>query len=624
MKEKAILQMVEEARDSASTKKSFARDLFMGNLELSTIFPFPVQPAEDKKAGDAILEKVREFLKTMVDPDLIDREGKIPKSVISGLRKLGLFGMKVPVQYGGLGFSQTNYNRVIHLIASHCSSTAVLLSAHQSIGVGQPLLHFGTGEQKRQFLPRVAGGAISAFALTEPSVGSDPSQMKTTAAITEDGSAYIINGEKLWISNGPVAEIMILMARTSAEDSGHPSISAFIVEGNTPGISSQPCHFMGLRGLSNGLLKFNDVKVPAGNLLGEEGKGLKIALTTLNTGRLTIPAASAAAAKQCLAILRPWINDRKQWGKSIGRHEAVASRVSAIAAYTYALEAITGLTSAMADSGDFDLRLEAAMAKLYSSEVLWKIANDTLQTRGGRGYETADSLEARGELPVPVERILRDARINLIIEGTSDIMRLFIAREALDPHLKATGMKPGEGGGVSFAAAAKFYPGWYTGLYFPRRRVRRKKMPGPLGKHLVYIERETRKLGRLIFHSIVKNRQKLQDRQLTLARFVDIGTRLFVMSTVISKAAADHAGDTAESGFVKLADLLCLLERQEIESFKRNLHKNADQAGYSVAMDIMDGRFSWLEEGIVSSWQIPDYLEDLTPQKVAAPFWGRF
>ncbi len=623
MKEKAILQMVEEARDSTSAKKSFARDLFMGNLDLSTIFPFPAQPAEEKKAGDIILEKVHDFLEARVDPNLIDREGKIPKSVISGLRNLGLFGMKVPVQYGGLGLSQTNYNRVIHLIASHCSSTAVMLSAHQSIGVGQPLLHFGTEEQKRLFLPRVAGGAISAFALTEPSAGSDPSQLRTTAALTEDGSAYIINGEKLWISNGPVAEIMILMAGTSTEESDHPSISAFIVEGNAPGITSQPCHFMGLKGLSNGLLRFNDVRVPAGNLLGEEGKGLKIALTTLNTGRLTIPAAATAAAKQCLAILRPWINDRKQWGKSIGRHEAVAGRVSAIAAYTYALEAITGLTSAMADSGDVDLRLEAAMAKLYSSEVLWKIANDTLQTRGGRGYETADSLGARGELPVPVERILRDARINLIIEGTSDIMRLFIAREALDPHMKVTGIKPG-GGGVSLAAAAKFYPAWYTGLYFPRRRVRREKVPAPLGKHLAYIERETRKLARLIFHSIVKNRQKLQDRQLTLARFVDIGMRLFVMSAVISKAAADHAGDSDESGFVELADLLCLLERQEIESSKRRLHNNADKIGYSVAMDFMGGRFSWLEEGIISTWQTPDYQEDLTPQKVVTPLWGRF
>ena len=624
MEEKAVLQMVEAARDSASTKKSFARGMFMGDLDLSVIFPFPAQPTEDKETGDVILEKVREFLIARVDPDQIDREGKIPQSVITGLRNLGLFGMKIPIEYGGLGLSQTNYNRVIHLIASHCSSTAVLLSAHQSIGVGQPLLHFGTEEQKRLFLPRVAGGAISAFALTEPSVGSDPSQIETTAALTEDGSAYIVNGEKLWISNGPVAEIMILMARTSADESDHPSISAFIVEGNTPGITSQPCHFMGLKGLSNGLLRFTDVKIPVGNLLGEEGKGLKIALTTLNTGRLTIPAAAAAAAKQCLAILRPWINDRKQWGKSIGRHEAVASRVSAIAAHTYALEAVTGLTSAMADSGDFDLRLEAAMAKLYSSEVLWKIANDTLQTRGGRGYETADSLGARGELPVPVERILRDARINLIIEGTSDIMRLFIAREALDPHMRATGIKPGASGGISLAAAAKFYPAWYIRLFFPKRRVSGVEIPAPLGKHIAYIDKETRRLARLIFYSIVKNRQKLQDRQLTLARFVDIGTRLFAMSTVISKAAADHAGDSAESGFVELADLLCLLERQEIESSKRELRKNPDRAGYKIAMDVMEGRFSWLEEGIVSSWQTPEYLEDLTPQKVAIPFWGRF
>jgi len=608
MSEKAAMQMAEAAREAASGVGSFGDDLFMGRFDFSAISPFPVQLTEDRQVGDALIEKVKVFLETRVDADLIDREDRIPSEVMKGLKELGLFGMKIPAEYGGLGLSQTNYNRVIKLLGSHSSAITVLLSAHQSIGVPQPLMLFGTKEQKDKYLPRLAAGAISAFALTEPDVGSDPSHMVTTGTRTQDGKAYLINGQKLWISNGPIADIMIVMAKTSPEGTDPPEISAFIVEIPSHGFSSHPCRFMGLRGLPNGLLKFEDVRVPVGNLLGELGRGLKIALTTLNTGRLTLPAASSGAARQTLAMLRPWVQVREQWGRNIGEHEAVAGRMANLVARCYALDAVADLTSAMADAKKGDLRVEAAMAKLYSSEVMWRIADDALQTRGGRGYETADSLRERGEMPIPVERALRDARINTIIEGTSDIMHLFIAREALDPHLEATGMKPG-GGGVSIMRAMKFYSIWFPGLFIPRRKGLRVNAPYPLRRHLVYIEKETRKLARMVFYAMLKHRHRLEKKQRVLARIVDIGTGLFAMSAVISRAVSDVAANPANNAPAELADLLCRLEKRNIRVLHSELRQNTDEYEYKIAKDLLKGRFAWLEEGVTTSWTRTDPIE---------------
>jgi len=602
MEIRSVLEMVESARESSHGGGSFARGLFMGQPDFYTVFPFPEQPEEDRKAGDAILEQLRSFLAASVDADEIDRSGEIPMEVVDGLKEMGLFGIMIPEEYGGLGLSHLNYNRIIHLVASHCASTAVMLSAHQSIGVPQPLIQFGSEEQKQKYLPRIASGAVSAFALTEPGVGSDPSSMATEAIPVEDGKAYLVNGEKLWISNGPVAELMILMARTPSDNPSYPAISAFIVEGNSLGITSQRCSFMGLKGLSNGVLRFKDVKIPAENLLWEEGKGLKIALTTLNTGRLTIPAAASATARQCVAILRPWINDRKQWGGSIGTHEAVAAKIAEIAAFTYAIDSVSTLTSTLSDDEDLDLRIEAAMAKLYSSEVLWNIVDETLQVRGGRGYETADSLVARGEEGPPVERMMRDARINLIIEGTSNIMRLFIAREALEPHIAAVGLdrRPSLS---KLAAAARFYTLWYPGLYIPKRVIKNGDLPQPLVKHAVFVEKQSRRLARTIFHSMVRYQRGLQDRQRKLGRIIDIGTGLFAMAAVLSRAAADSKADGAMAGVLDLADLFCTLHRRRIKTSFRELRKNSDAKEYKIAQDFMEGRFSWLEESILSAWK---------------------
>ncbi|HWW60014.1 MAG TPA: acyl-CoA dehydrogenase family protein, partial [Thermoanaerobaculia bacterium] len=408
------MDVAEGAREETWEKPSFVGDLFLGKLNIDLIHPFPEQPAADKAEADEFLKRMERFLAENVDADEIDKRGEYDYSLFEGFNKLGAWGMKIPKEYGGLGFSATNYNRAIGLVSTWCASTVAWLSAHQSIGVPQPLKLFGTEEQKKKYLPRLANGAISAFALTEPGVGSDPAKMQTMAVPTADGSGWILNGQKLWCTNGLKAEVIVVMAQTPpkvVKGKEKKQISAFILEMNTPGVSiAHRCQFMGLRGIGNVLIDFKDVFIPKENLLWGEGLGLKLALITLNTGRLTIPAGCAAGARRMLEIAQDWVNERVQWGAPIGKHEAVAAKLAWMASHTFAMEAIVWLTSGLADRGDVDLRLEAAMAKLFNTEVGWQCADHLVQIRGGRGFETAESLKERGEKGYAVERILRDMR----------------------------------------------------------------------------------------------------------------------------------------------------------------------------------------------------------------------
>lgn len=608
LEEQRSLETAEAARETEWKAPSFVGDLFMGQLQADLVFPFPAQDEADRKQGDALLKKVQAFLVKSVDADAIDRDKDIPDKVLDGFRKLGLFGIKLPKEYGGLGLSQVNYNRIIQLVASHCSSSAVLLSAHQSIGVPQPLKQFGTDEQKEKFLPRLAGGEVSAFALTEPGVGSDPSSLQTTAVRSADGASWVINGEKLWITNGPIADQLIVMARTNDPAEERPEITAFIVEGNSPGLTTKHrCDFMGLKGVQNGLLKFTNVRVPHENIVTKQGAGLRLALRTLNTGRLTIPAASGGIMKQALRMARQWSLERVQWGAPVGHHEAVANKLAGIAADTYAVESLTWLTSAMADRGGADIRLEAAMAKLYASEATWRSVDAALQVRGGRGYETADSLRERGELPMPMERLLRDARINIIIEGTSEIMRLFIAREALDPHLKAAGASA-TGGKPDFIKAARFYAGWYPRLWLPfSSNLQNVKIEAPLETHLRFVARNARKLARDLFHMVMRYQKGLQKKQMILGRMVDFGAELFAMTASISRAISADAPE----GSVRLADLFCRQARRRIAALHRDIYRNDDTFAYTLSREILDDRFPELNDNIVSTWETP-------PKKMAA------
>jgi alkylation response protein AidB-like acyl-CoA dehydrogenase len=600
--EQEARQVAEAARETEWVMPSFVRELFLGKLRLDLIHPPPAQDPEEKRRAAEFHRKLYAFAKT-VDGEAIDRMGRVPDDVIDGLRRLGAFGIKIPQEYGGLGLSQRSYNTAIAIIGSAAAALGVLLSAHQSIGVPQPLKMFGTPEQKKKYLPRFAQGEISAFALTEPDVGSDPARMEATADPTDDGTAYILNGEKLWCTNGPIADVMVVMARTPPRPgSTRRGISAFIVEASWEGVeNTHRLDFMGLKGIENGVVRFTNVRVPRENIIWGEGKGLKLALTTLNTGRLTIPATTSASAKWCVKVAREWAAEREQWGAPVGRHDAVAQMLGRMAALSFAMEAVNDIAAGLADAGKSDIRLEAAIAKMYNSEGGWRIVDDCMQIRGGRGYETASSLESRGDKPIPVERLMRDLRINLIFEGSSEIMRLFIAREAVDPHLQRAGAmidpKAATGDKLrGLAGLSMHMAGWMPGLLVGKGRV-----PGSYGefgrlaRHLRFVERGSRKLGRTLFIAMARYGPKLEKRQSVLFRLVDVGAELFAMSCACVYAHNMMKQDPSNRGPERMADLFCRHARARVKHIFQNVFDANDGPTYRLAQEVLQGEHAWMD-----------------------------
>jgi alkylation response protein AidB-like acyl-CoA dehydrogenase len=609
--QREALELTESARETAQAERGFAGGLFMGRFNLPQIHPFPAQSVEDGDHGDAFLQRLETFLKKHVNPDEIDRIGEIPQEVIDGLAQMGAFGIKISPQYGGLGLSQMNYCRAAIMLGSYCGNLTALISAHQSIGVPQPLILFGTEEQKRRFLPRVARGEISAFALTEIKVGSDPAKMETHAEPTPDGEAFILNGEKLWCTNGVKAKVIVVMAKTPPKMvGGKPKnqITAFVVDMDTPGIEvTHRCGFMGLKALYNGVVHFTNVRVPRENILLAEGKGLRVALTTLNTGRLTLPAACVGLSKRCLAIARKWACERVQWGAPIGKHGAIAEKLAHMAANIFAMESMVLFAATIVDRDKAaDVRLEAALSKLWATERAWEIVNDTMQIRGGRGYETAQSLAARGEDPVPIERLLRDCRINLIFEGSSEIMRLFIAREALDSHLKIgapmlnSQMSTSERL-KSAVQAAGFYARWY-----PRQWLQPFSGKGSdgfhpvLARHMRFAANTSNRLARRLFHAMASRGPKLEREQVLLGRFVDIGAEIFAIATSCGRAQSMlGTREKTSMELLALADYFCCAARLRIDRLFCNVRHNVDLRGKKLANRILGDELRWLENGIV-------------------------
>ena len=598
--------VAEESRESGWDKPSLAKELFLGRFPLDLIHPFP-EPSEDEAAKTRdFLAKLREFLET-VDGSVIERDAQIPDEYVKGLAELGCFGMKIPSEYGGLALTQVAYNRALMLVSTVHASLGALLSAHQSIGVPEPLKLAGTQEQKQKFLPRCAAGAISAFLLTEPDVGSDPARLASTATPVDGGAAYELDGVKLWTTNGVVAELLVVMARVPKSDGHRGGISAFVVEADSPGITVERRNkFMGLRGIENGLTRLHRVRVPADNLIGKEGDGLKIALTTLNAGRLAIPAIAAGASKWSLKIAREWAGERVQWGKPVGEHGAVVEKISFMAATSYALESVLELSGQMADEGRNDIRIEAALAKLWSSEMSCKIGDELLQIRGGRGYETAESLAARGERAVPVEQVVRDLRINRIFEGSSEIMRLLIAREAVDAHLSAAGDLANPKADIrqkakAAAGASGFYAKWLPQLVFGEgQRPTAYREFGNLATHLRFVERSARKLARNTFYGMARWQAAMEQKQGFLGRVVDIGAELFAMAAACVRAEAQRVDDRVrgEQSY-ELADAFCQQATLRVEALFEALWTNTDGADAQLAANVLKGRYTWLEEGII-------------------------
>jgi alkylation response protein AidB-like acyl-CoA dehydrogenase len=601
--EQEARDVAEAARETEWTHPSFVKELFLGRFRLDLIHPYPEADPDELRKAQPFLDTLHAFLERL-DSEEIDRTGEIPESIVQELRDMGAFGIKIPTEYGGLGLSQMAYTRAMQMVTSKDGSLTALLSASQSIGVPQPLKLFGTDAQKQEFFPRLAKGAISAFALTEVNAGSDPANMVTTATPVDGGSAFLLNGEKLWCTNGTRAELFVVMARTPdvvVNGKARKQITAFIVDAATPGVEvKHRLRFMGLKAIENGVIRFTNVRVPRENILWGEGKGLKLALITLNTGRLTLPASCVGTAKAMLEVARRWAGERVQWGQPIARHDAIAHKIGLMAANTFAMEAVAEVATGLYERGGNDIRLEAAIAKMYNSEAGWRIIDDTLQIRGGRGYEMAESLARRGEAPIAVERAMRDFRINLIFEGSSEIMRLFIAREAVDHHMKTAFalVNPASSVGDKVGAlgrVAKFYPAWYA-----RRWVAKVGGYGEFGvlaKHLRFAERATRRLGRAIFHAMVRFGPKLERRQMVLFRAVDIGAELFAMSATCARAQMLAKRGQREA--LVVADAFCRAARERIaERFDTLFGKN-DPALYRLAQQVVAGEHRWLERGIV-------------------------
>lgn len=601
--ERTSREVAESARETEWNRPSFAKGLYLGRCDISLIHPLPSSTYTENDDGEQFLSRLASVLSTM-DGQRIERESLIPDEFLRDLAAIGVFGIKIPKEFGGLGLSLTYYGRALMLLSSVHPSIGALVSAHQSIGVPEPVRMFGTPEQKREYLPRCAAGAVSAFLLTEPDVGSDPARMNATATYNDDDGTYLLNGSKLWTTNGVIAELVVVMAKVPPHSGGTGGISAFVVGADTPGITvTHRNAFMGLRGIENGVTRFENVRVPVANRLGKEGQGLKIALTTLNTGRLSIPANCAASGKWSLKIAREWSNVRVQWGRPIGKHEAVAQKISFIAATAFALESVFELSAALADSGQKDVRIEAALAKLWSSEMAYRIADELVQIRGGRGYETAASLRARGERAVPAEQQLRDLRINRIFEGSSEIMHLLIAREAVDAHLAAAGDLASSDADLrakakAAAGASSFYAGWLPHLIAgPGMSPRSYSDFGRLAGHVRYVERASRRLARHTFLGMARWQAKLEHRQIFLGRIVDIGAELFAMAATCSHAKHLEGQGRREAG--ELADVFCRQSRLRIEQLFTDLWRNTDNPDSRLAKSVLDGRHEWLEEGVL-------------------------
>ncbi len=607
-------RVAEESRQKVWTGDSFIKEVFLGNFRMDLLERLSL---EEPKRPEFLefYQNLAQFLKNDVDPVEIDTTGEYPKHVIDGLAKLGCFGMKIPKEYGGLGLTHPEYVRAMELVGSHDGNILALLSAHQAIGVPQPVKLFGTEEQRQRFLPRCAKGAISAFALTEPSVGSDPARLGTIAELSEDGEHYILNGNKLWCTNGSLAELLVVMARNPKTK----RINAFVVETDWPGVEVEHrCRFMGLRALGNAQIHFRNVKIPKTNRIGGDGDGLKIALVTLNTGRLSLPAATSGAAKRFVEVARKWSNARIQWGVPVGQHEAIAHKNANLLATSFAMQSIAYTVGELADTEGVDIRLEAAAAKEWNTVRNWQLADETLQIRGGRGYETESSLASRGEAPVGIERMLRDCRVNLIFEGSSEIMHLMIAREAVDKHLTLAGDFADVRASLGKRLAAlprmiAFYAWWY-----PTRWLRWGLFGfgryGKLGKHLRYATRASAKLARAVFHGMARFGPGLEHRQGFLFRAVDIGLEIFALAASVNYAQRLAAAGGEEGARAQdVADLFAREQKLLIKTLFSRLWGNNDKQAMRLGQEMLDGRHEWLESGVLS---LPYSIEDLRPKSM--------
>lgn len=554
-------------------EQSFMKSLFHGVIAEELVYPFPEMSHEERDNTNLILDSIRKFASAEVDSARIDREGVIPERVLEGMKELGLFGTNVPQEHGGIGLSTRAYARVTQEIAGLDASLAVTLGAHQSIGL-KGILLFGTDDQKRRYLPKLATGElVAAFALTEPSAGSDAAAIQTRAERTEGG--YILNGSKIWITNGGFADIFTVFARTSSPEEGHkPKITAFIVERAMGAKSGPNEHKLGIRGSSTTEVYFEDVFVPDANVLGEPGRGFQVAMEVLNSGRLGLAAGCVGACKKLIKLSVDRASERKAFGRPIGEFGLIKDKIAMMVADTFAVESMTYLTAGLVDARVPDYSLESAICKVFASETLWRVANESLQVAAGIGYMQE----------YPYERLLRDARINLIFEGTNEILRCFIA---------LSGMQ-GPGKELAEVVRAMREPIKGFGLLreFAVRKARtalgRERMTRThpiLSREAVLFEEYTAELARNVDKVLRKHGREIAEMQYTQRRIADMAIDLYAIAACLSRTsrAIERRGEEGARRAIDLTTIFTTAAERRLEAIVRSFEKNDDELRKIVA-----------------------------------------
>ncbi len=615
------LERIEAAREHLKGA-SFMSGLFIGRPDFDLLLPEP-ESAEEKAIGEAYCLEIEAFLIEHVDPDEIERSG-ISRQVLDGLLEIGAFGMKIPIEYGGLGFSHKNYGRVLTLIASWSNILSLTVAVPQSIGIAMPIMLYGNEAQKNKYLPLVARKAISAFALTEPTTGSDAANVQTEAVLSADGKYFVVNGAKQWCTNSPIADYITLIARVpvkqeisndkpswqavaegnDAEEKVH---SAFILDMKTPGVVvTQRCQFEGCRGIENGYMTYTDVRIPVENLIGELGSGLKYALSILNIGRaVSVPAICLGMAKQAWQPTLDRANSRVTFGKAIGTRQTQQMRIGKMATDLFAMEALCEMAWHMADQKHYDVRIEAAITKIICSEKSLKFLNDAQIIFGGMGYETADSKRQRGEPAFGMEQLVRDITMYRIGEGATDILRPFVAREGLNTHLEniknmiEDGISAGE-----IIKLTKFYLPWYLSQW---KRKPISERPEFRYQHvhekLEYAEQISRQLARKIFYAMLMRREAMRDDQGRQDRIDIVGEELF---TII--AASLYAQNINQDYAWQLSNEIFRSSKKLIQQTLRELIFNDDENSQAFGRMALKGDFNALNKGIIQR-NLKDYID---------------
>jgi alkylation response protein AidB-like acyl-CoA dehydrogenase len=615
------LERLEEARERFSGP-SFMAGLYDGRPDFHLLLP-PEEPAEERAAGDAFCKTLEAFLAERVDPDEIERTDKIPESVLTGLFGLGAFGMKIPKEYGGLGLSFTNYGRALTLMAGWSNSLALTVAVPQSIGIAMPILLFGTEEQKRAYLPLVAHEAVSAFALTEPITGSDAANVRTEAVLDATGEYFVVNGEKLWCTNGSIARFVTLIVRVPARRSrlGEKTVwvpvpdgrdaedlvhSAFILDMGTPGVQiRQRCRFEGCRGIENAHMTLRDARIPARNLIGDIGRGLKYALTILNVGRgISIPAICLGMAKQAWQPTLDRAQSRVTFQKPLADRQTQQARIGRMAVDLFAMEALAHLIWRLADQHRHDIRIEAAVAKMFCSERTIRFLKDAQIIFGGLGYETADSKRLRGEPAFGIEQLVRDAEMYRIGEGATDILRPFVAREGLSAHLDRTRAYVEAQAGAAqktrlLLSLIRYYAPWFCRLWLPGPLPSGPELRHPrVRERLRHVQQTSRRLARTIFYAMLRFRDRLKDDQGRQNRIEAVGEDLLTVAATALRAERQERLEGRPEGW-ELADEYFRDAKGRIGRSLRELIRNDDHVLARLGKRALTGSYELLARGII-------------------------